>query len=90
MVPGFLKLFDEHIKQTLIRNYRECTDFLTDPAIELMNDVLICKGKSVVPVSKLISYYFAAFTNSLFLQLGDEFPTVMHFAAYYGLEHTGK
>lgn len=44
MVPGFLKLFDEHIKQTLIKNYRECTDYLTDPAIELMNDVLICKG----------------------------------------------
>ncbi|XP_021955287.2 uncharacterized protein LOC110851714 isoform X2 [Folsomia candida] len=62
MVPGFLKLFDEHIKQTLIKNYRECTDYLTDPAIELMNDVLICKG--------------------------DEFPTIMHFAAFYGLEHT--
>ncbi|CAG7816922.1 unnamed protein product [Allacma fusca] len=61
-VPGFRKLLDDHISNTLSKNFRACTDWSLDPDLELMNDVLVTKG--------------------------DDFPTLMHFSAYYGLEQT--
>ncbi|CAL8106388.1 unnamed protein product [Orchesella dallaii] len=62
LLPPFLECLDEHISVILMRHYKECTDYTTDPALELMNGIIICKA--------------------------DILPTIMHFAAHYGLPKT--
>lgn len=54
IVPGFLSLLDKHIKESLLTNFSQGMDFLTDPSLELMNDVLICKGTVQQPDGRLI------------------------------------